>query len=174
MPHSIIECTSTKLTIQRRLLHVAQYVQFVAFLHAYRDAEHNIRKNRDNILSNRCKPRHIMALVVCHRSILHAPLQLTYPGTTPVHNGSALWAGTNAECHHCREESSAWDAPTHTRTHTNARTRTWVHTQVYTSTHTCLLLQLLHVLSLPERLLVRRGLPLSLHCISRTLDIVLC
>jgi hypothetical protein len=107
MPHSIIECTSTKLTIRRRLLHVAQYVQLVAFLHAYRDAEHNIRKNRDNILSNRCKPRHNWHCW-CQRSILRQPLPLTYPGTTPVHNGSALWAGTtNAECHHCREESSA-------------------------------------------------------------------
>ena len=80
-----LECTSTKLTIRRRLLHVAQYVQLVAILHAYRDAEHNIRKNRDNILSNRCKPRHIMALVVSQIYLACAA-----PADVPWHNTCSL------------------------------------------------------------------------------------
>ena len=46
-------------------------------------------------------------------------------------------------------------------THTYAHTRTHTHMGPHTSTHTCLLLQLLHVLSLPERLLVLHGLPLT-------------
>jgi hypothetical protein len=46
-------------------------------------------------------------------------------------------------------------------THTYAHTRTHTHMGPHTSTHTCLLLQLLHVLSLPERLLVMHGLPLT-------------
>ena len=81
MPHRTSNARPPKLTIRRRLLHVAQYVQLVAFLHAYRDAELNIRKNRDNILSNRCKPRHIMALAVSQIYLACAA-----PADVPWHN----------------------------------------------------------------------------------------